>query len=191
MFMNNWSQWAMNTNNNAIATVTNHMTQFKPALEALQNKDFKTFNRLWNASNTEFGVSETNDAGAIAEAVASEMAKVYKWWNAAPTKNEIAAWKFRISTSLGENQWKDLLKTLAKLMYGKVESNAQAYKKELWGKKPENIFSDEWLQFLRENGVDVSKDFNIPESQQSTSTGTSWLQDPDWIKQRNKALGIP
>lgn len=75
-------------------------------------------------------------------------------------------------------------------MYGKVESNAQAYKRTI-GEKPENIFSDEWLQFLRENGVDVSKDFNIPESQQSTSTGTSWLQDPDWIKQRNKALGIP
>lgn len=190
IFMNNWSQWPMNTNNNAITTVTNHMTQLKPALEALQNKDFKTFNRLWNASNTEFWVSETNDAGAIAEAVASEMAKVYKWWNAAPTKDEIAAWKFRISTSLWENQWKDLLKTLAKLMYGKVESNAQAYKRTI-GEKPENIFSDEWLQFLRENGVDVSKDFDVPESQQSTSPETSWLQDPDWIKQRNKALGIP
>ena len=68
----------MATNKIAIATVTNHMAQFKPALEALQNRDFKTFNRLWNATGTEFGLPETKDADTIASAVASEMAKVYK-----------------------------------------------------------------------------------------------------------------
>jgi hypothetical protein len=44
-----WTSGPMANNNNGITTVTRHMMELKPALEALQNKDFKKFNQLWNA----------------------------------------------------------------------------------------------------------------------------------------------
>jgi len=68
----------MMNNNNGITTVTRHMMELKPALEALQNGDIKKFNELWNSADTQFGVADTNDANVIAQAVGSEMAKVYK-----------------------------------------------------------------------------------------------------------------
>jgi len=169
-----WTSWSMMNNNNGITTVTRHMMELKPALEALQNGDIKKFNELWNSADTQFGVADTNDANVIAQAVGSEMAKVYKW-NASPTTDEINEWSSKISTALSSGQQAWLLKTLSKLLYGKITSNAQNYNRTMW-EKPQSIFDPESEQFLRDYGVDVSKDFKT----------TSWeTNNQSWTVQYN------
>ena len=169
----NWTSGKIYENNNWIATVTHHIMELEPALSALQNGDVQKFNKLWNEGATQFWVADPNNADVIANAVASEMAKVYKG-SASPTSDEIAEWRSKIATNLSENQGKGLLKTMAKLLYGKITSNAQNYYRTM-GEKPESIFDPESIAFLKKNGVDVSKDFNTWTSTSPTSEPASVL----------------
>jgi hypothetical protein len=155
----NWTSGKMAENNNGITTVTRHMMELEPALKELENGNLKKFNQLWNSAETQFGVADTNNADTIANAIASEMAKVYKG-GASPTEDEIKEWKSEISTSLSGWQQKGLINTLSHLLYGKVTSNAQNYARTMW-EKPENIFDDESTTWLKNHGVDVSKDFTM------------------------------
>lgn len=125
-----WTSGPMQINNNGITTVTRHMMELEPALKELENGNLKKFNELWNSSSTQFGVPDTNNADVIAQAVASEMAKVYKG-NASPTQDEIAEWKSKIATSLSGKQQKGLVDTMSHLLYGKITSNAQNYSRTM------------------------------------------------------------
>lgn len=176
-FYNNWTSWAMNTNNNGIQTVTGHIMELKPALEALDNGNFQKFNELWNNANTQVWAPETNDAKLIATAVASEMAKVYKWGNAAATEAEIEDFKNMIQTKLSAGQQKGMIKTLASLMMSKIKANADSYKRTMES-MPENIFDPEQTKFLKSQWVNVYDAFT---SKKGEYTYADWSKiEFDW-----------
>ena len=156
---NSWTSWPMQVNNNWITTVTRHMMELEPALKALENGDIQKFNELWNTGSTQFWVADPNNAEMVSTAVASEMAKVYKW-TASPTEDEIKEWKSKIATKLSSWQAKGLIDTMSKLLYGKITSNAQNYTRTMW-EKPESIFDEESADFLHSHWVNIGKDFKV------------------------------
>jgi hypothetical protein len=126
------TSWDMNINKLAVNTTLWHISTLMDNIEWLWNKNFKPINQVKNWLYDVTWNPAVVAAWVTAQAVASEIAKVFKWWAASPTEDEIAERKKLLNTNMSPAQWKATIANQTYLLSSRLKWLTNTYKSTMW-----------------------------------------------------------
>lgn len=145
----------------AANTAIGHIDGMLKAGNSLGNTDVQLVNRAKNFWQRETGNPNQVDFATKADAVASELSKLFKGTGAA-TDQEIKEWRKNLSPAMSPEQIKAAANSAMELMASRLDALKSKYQGGM-GKPPERSFlSPKSLAILRQNGL------GVPESQGQT-----------------------
>ena len=142
-YIKNWATKDRSTTRNAINTVVQHLGNMFDSVGTIKNGDVQRANQLKNFMNTEVGSGDKPEMENIMNAVASEMAKVYKGGSAAPTEQEIAEQRNIMSSKLSPEQFAKVIKSSVQLMTGRLVTMRDEYHEKVGKELTDNIINPE------------------------------------------------
>lgn len=139
----------------AINTALGHLAEFKTNADALNNTKFTDYNGFKNWAAKHTGDPRVAKLDIVINALAGELASVYKS-GGAPTDQETAAWRNSIMSSFSQSQTKGVADTTSDLISNKLLSLNNAYKNVMGSYPTNSIVNADVLTQLQGAGVDVS-----------------------------------
>lgn len=134
-------------------TAVDHLEKFKLAGEALQNGDVQLLNKIKNGIGKATGDKRITKFQAAAEAVAGEMAQVFK--GTGGTDVEIEKWKKLLNDADSPEQIQGVFDQMVNLMRGRVDALDYRYSTANDGKPHPGIFSPKAKGIIKRLGVDI------------------------------------
>ena len=182
-FMKKRTSWDLSINKIAVNTTLWHISTLADNLTTLWNTRFKPLNQVKNRLADITGNPNLASASVSAKAVATEIAKVFKWWAVSPTKEEIADWKDILTTKMSPAQRKWVLQNSAYLLSSRMRSLSDTYNVAMWK------YPDLWEVLFPESQNTLQKLWINPNKfawigQWTTTTTTI---DTSWIGRRQAA----
>ncbi|MFH1052745.1 MAG: hypothetical protein V1779_17635 [bacterium] len=173
-FRKNWETGTLMNNRIAINTSMGHLASLKLIADNLENTKLVKYNTIKNMLKKEVGNPEIAEFEFNLNLLASEMAKIYKGGNAAPTEKEIEEMRTVMISNYSPQQFDAVFNKAAELLGSKITSTLYEYK-NVMGKDPENpVIDPTKLQELIDAGIDISKiDIENQTSSSSFTNGTT------------------
>src|SRR6185503_2469181 len=104
----------------SLNTVIGHLSDLKEKADALENGSIPLLNTIGNAYNSATGSPQVNNFNLARNAVADELAKVFK--GSGISDHEIAQWKETLNASQSPAQLKGAVKTAINLMDSRLHA---------------------------------------------------------------------
>lgn len=137
----------------SINTATSHLGELADAVAQLDNSQYRAANFIANQAANQAGGTGITNFNTKADAVASELAKVFKG-TGSPTNIEVQEWRKNLSPNASPEQQKAAIDGAISLMRGRVNAIQDRYKKTT-GQLPEGGFlSDEAKSVISSLGYD-------------------------------------
>lgn len=159
-------------NINALNTALNHLGELKKAADDLHNSKYMPINWLVNKSqrqiDDEFN-SRVNDYNIAKNAVATEVAKVYRGVGSL-NEQEQNEWKESLSPNLGPEAQQKAIQKTAKLLTGKLDSLKDQY---------ETVFPDSNKDFLSAKAKTVLQKVGVSSGGDTIGTGQKVIRFED------------
>lgn len=140
---------------NSANTAIQHLNELSTDYKALGNDAIPAGNWIGQGIASAFGSAGPNNFKITADAVASELSKIYKG-TGAPTESEITNWRDSISDSMSPSQFQGALKTAINLMSGKLSTLSDNYSQVMGQPGNFQILTDKNAQTLQGLGIDPS-----------------------------------
>lgn len=140
---------------NAANTAVQHLNELATDYSALGNKSIPLVNAGYQSIRSATGAAAPNNFKITADAVASELSKIYKG-TGAPAESEINNWRDSISDSMSPAQFQGALKTAMNLMAGKMSTLSDNYTSIMGQPGDFQILTDKNAATLNSLGIDPS-----------------------------------
>lgn len=171
----------------AANTVIHHLDSLSSTASALGNGTFSALNAGKNFFQSVGGSALQNNFNVMADAVASEMAKVYKG-TGAPTENEIKDWRARLNVNMSPQQINGAIQSMISLLAGKLATVSDNYY-GVMGTPLSNfgggyqILTDSSAKVLESMGIDPRQvDPTYGQKQQTPTAQPTIVTAPDGTK---------
>lgn len=149
---NDWTASSKNWSNSRNGTATATAKEIYDFADEYGNMKWKDYNTMVNWFKKRASDPKYARLAVKVQTLASEFAWALKWWNAAPTEQEIQDAKNIISTSLSAGWMKAVAEEMAKQLYNKNVNEAQNYftytyekAPSIWDRPVEQWLIDMWL----------------------------------------------
>jgi hypothetical protein len=139
----------------SLNTAVGHLASLSKAATDLDNSSLQLWNTISNKGLAATGDPRTVRFNTAANAVAGELATVFK--NTSGTDQEIKSWKDQISTSQSPQQLQASINEAVLLIGSRLEALHNKYEQGLGRKADFQILSAKSRQILKGLGVDVDK----------------------------------
>ena len=160
----------------SLNTAIGHLESFKKSADALGNVSLTALNRLKNAGGTQLGSPTVKNFDVVKNAVAGEMATVFK--QTAGTDQEIQGWKDTVNASESPEQLRGAIDKMLELMNSRMQALQNQYEVGLGKPKNFRFLSDKSQKILTDFGIDINSwDPTVGEAQQ-TQGGTVIMTGP-------------
>lgn len=143
------------TNIKALNTAVGHLAELKQAADALKNRGATFWNALANGAESTFGDPRVVQFNTAANAVAGEMANIFK--NSGGTDSEIRAWREQLSSSSSPAQLSTGINTLIDLMGSRLNAIKDSYKSVMNEDLPFPVLSPTSQKTLQDIGVNLGE----------------------------------
>ena len=165
----------------SINTTVGHMSTLLDSVTWLGNDKVKIYNQFKNRAADQFWDPSITDFDTAAQAVGSELAKVFKWWQASPTEQEIAERAGIFTKAKSEDQLKAAVKQATKLLSSRMKSLTETYNRNI-GKYPdESILYPETVHTLERLWFDPAT-FQWWAKEKAVDTSSAWWINFWWYK---------
>lgn len=114
-------------NKTSINTAIGHLVSLARAAKALNNSNFKAYNSLSNYMIDEVGDPRVNNFNMKRNAVATELAKVFKGTGGAPALAEIHDWQQTINAAQSPEQLRDAVMSGVELLNSRLDALGAQY----------------------------------------------------------------
>lgn len=136
---------------NALNTAVSHLDRLSQSGHQLSNGNFQTWNYLRNSAQTLTGDERVSNFKTDANAVANEMATVFKGTGA--TDQEIKTWKDRVSSSQSPRQIAGTMNEMLELMRGRLGAIDDQWKQSMGKTRDFHILSPASQKILQKLGA--------------------------------------
>ncbi len=136
---------------NAINTALGHLADFKQSADALDPGTVRRLNNVKNILTTETGDPKVLQLRTDINALASEIATVYK--GSAPTEKEITNWEDTIAADFSKRQYQGVSDEISKLLTSKITATRYQYKSTMGFDYNQSIIDPDKRQALIDAGI--------------------------------------
>ena len=175
---------------NGANTAIQHLNELSQDYASLGNGTFPILNAGKNTFQSIGGGSAQNNFKITADAVASELSKIYKG-TGSPTESEIENWRASISDNMSPQAFQGAIKTGLDLMAGKLSTLSDNYTSTMGQPGNFQILTDANAKVLQNLGIDpttVDPTYgNSPTIKLQTFNGAS-TQNAQLLQQINKVM---
>lgn len=161
----------------SLNTVIGHLSDLKEKADALGNTSYPLINTVKNTFNTATGGAEANNFDLARNAVADELAKVFK--GSGISDHEIAQWKSTLNAAQSPDQVKGAVKTAINLMESRLFAlNDQRDRGMSTQNEPRSLLNEKSREGLAKieawanGGKSDAKAGSIPEGSTATNPQT-------------------
>jgi hypothetical protein len=156
----------------SLNTVVGHLADLKEKADALDNSSIPTVNSVKNVFNSETGDPRVNNFNLARNAVADELAKVFK--GSGISDHEIAQWKGTLNASQSPDQLKGAVKTAIGLMESRLYAlNDQRDRGMNTSSQPRDLLTDKSKAALAKIEAWANGDATKSEAKPSVSEGAT------------------
>lgn len=156
----------------SLNTVVGHLADLKEKADALDNYAIPTVNSVKNVFNSETGDPRVNNFNLARNAVADELAKVFK--GSGISDHEIAQWKGTLNASQSPDQLKGAVKTAIGLMESRLYAlNDQRDRGMNTSSQPRDLLTDKSKAALAKIEAWANGDASKPEAKSGVSEGAT------------------
>lgn len=156
----------------SLNTVVGHLADLKEKADALDNYSIPTVNSVKNVFNSETGDPRVNNFNLARNAVADELAKVFK--GSGISDHEIAQWKGTLNASQSPDQLKGAVKTAIGLMESRLYAlNDQRDRGMNTSSQPRDLLTDKSKAALAKIEAWANGDATKSEAKPSVSEGAT------------------
>jgi hypothetical protein len=156
----------------SLNTVVGHLGDLKEKADALDNGGIPIFNQIGNAYNTATGGAKVNNFNIARNAVADELAKVFK--GSGISDHEIAQWKETLNAAQSPEQLKGAIKTAIGLMDSRLSAlNDQRDRGMNTSSEPRSLLNEKSQKSLKAVEDWASGDDTKKEAKPSVSEGAT------------------
>ncbi|MGO1160837.1 hypothetical protein ACTOV4_02640 [Brucella sp. C7-11G] len=149
---------------NASNLVIGHMNTLREAGEALNNSTFPRYNAVTNTLLNETGDPRVKSFNIAADALASELAKVFKGVGASSEK-EITEWRNNLSPNMSPEQLQASIATVMDLLKSRIDTVRTQYEAAMGHPADFTFLTPKTRQILEKQGFDPRElDVNMPET---------------------------
>ncbi|MBM7323847.1 hypothetical protein JS562_12075 [Agrobacterium sp. S2] len=154
--------YAMTLNSSNL--VIGHLNTLLEAGEALNNSRFPRYNAVTNTYLKETGDGRIKSFKAAADALASELAKVFKG-SGASSEKEISEWRENLDPNMSPEQLQASAKTVMDLLASRIETVRTQYQAAMGHPADFTFLTPEARKILEKRGFNPKElDVNMPDS---------------------------
>lgn len=135
----------------AINTALGHLADLSEASKQLPGGVLKKMNSVKNVLTKEFGDPAVTNFRINLDALASELARVYK--GGVPEKSEIEGWRESLAASFSKSQLSGAFNTAAKLLSSKITGLRYTYKTAMGKEYDQSVIDPDKRQMLINAGI--------------------------------------
>jgi hypothetical protein len=133
-------------------TIVEHLDKWLKAGEALHNRSFEPWNSVANKTAEVFGSPAPTVFQSTADAVASELAKLFKGSGNANVQ-EIKEWRDNLSPKMSPDQIKAQAQTIINLMDGRLDALKTKWEQGMGTPRQSGFLSPQARQILESHGL--------------------------------------
>lgn len=140
-------------NQRSLNTGVKHIESLAKAFDKLENRSFTPWNAVANYTAEKTGSGTTTAAGMSMNAVAGELAAIFK--GAGATDQEIKAWREQINMNMSPEQQKAAIHTAVELLGGRLSALSGQYETGMGKPRDASILNPASRKILTKLGIDV------------------------------------
>jgi hypothetical protein len=140
----------------SIRTLVSHLKDLDDSGKALQNSNFQLWNKIANTGLEQIGDPRITRFGMAADAVATELASVFKGSGQAPTDQETREWRRNLSNTMAPEQIGESVKEAIRLMSGRLTAIKDKYQAAMGKPYEFQVLYPKQREILSKMGVNPS-----------------------------------